>query len=64
MLIITVQVDCPMGQAIGVKEQIAMDLERYGNTRVLRVNELDPQLTLEKAGRPRNAAGRKEEGKY
>lgn len=37
MLIITVQVNAPAGQAIGIKEQIAQDLERYGDTRVLSV---------------------------
>ena len=37
MLIITVQVNAPAGQAIGIKEQIAQDLERYGDTRVLAV---------------------------
>ena len=48
MLIITVRVDRPAGQAIGIKEQIAMDLERYGDTHVLKVEEITPeQLTLE-----------------
>ena len=48
MLIITVRVDRPAGQAIGIKEQIAMDLERYGDTHVLKVEEVTPeQLTLE-----------------
>lgn len=37
MLIITVQVNAPAGQAIGIKEQIAQDLERYGDIRVLSV---------------------------
>ena len=39
MLIITVQVNAPAGQAIGIKEQIAMELEKYGDTRVLSVEE-------------------------
>ena len=39
MLIVTVTVDAPARQAIGIKEQIAMDLERYGDTRVLSVEE-------------------------
>ncbi len=38
-LIITVQVNAPAGQAIGIKEQIAMDLEKYGDTRVLSIEE-------------------------
>lgn len=39
MLIITVHVNAPPGQAIGIKEQIAQDLERYGDTRVVSVEE-------------------------
>lgn len=43
MLIITVQVNAPAGQAIGIKEQIAMDLEKYGDTRVVSVEEVKPR---------------------
>lgn len=43
MLRITVDVDAPAGQAIGIKEQIAMDLERYGDTRVVLVEEIQPR---------------------
>lgn len=43
MLRITVDVDAPAGQAIGIKEQIAMDLEKYGDTRVVRVEEVLPR---------------------
>ena len=39
MLIITIEVDRPPGQAIGIKEQIAMELEKYGDTRVVSVQE-------------------------
>ncbi len=39
MLIITVHVNAPSGQAIGIKEQIAQDLERYGDTRVVSVEK-------------------------
>ena len=39
MLIITVEVNRPPGQAIGIKEQIAMELEKYGDTRVVSVQE-------------------------
>lgn len=42
MLKIIVEVNAPVGQAIGVKEQIAQDLERYGDTRVVSVEELTP----------------------
>ena len=40
MLILTIQVDAPAGQAQGVKEQLAAILERWGDTRVVRVEEL------------------------
>ena len=30
MLVITIQVDVPQGSAQGLKERIAMDLEKYG----------------------------------
>lgn len=48
MLIITLHVDAPPGQAIGVKEAIAMDLEKYGDVRVVSVEVRDPeQLRME-----------------
>ncbi len=43
MLIITIQVDAPAGQAIGVKEAIAQDLEKYGDTRVANIREILPE---------------------
>lgn len=43
MLRITVEVDAPAGQAIGVKEQIAMALERWGDTVVVSVEEITPE---------------------
>ena len=39
MLVITLQVDTPPGQAIGVKEAVAQDLEKYGDVRVISVAE-------------------------
>ena len=39
---IVVYVDAPVGQAIGIKEQIAMDLERYGDANVISVEEVTP----------------------
>lgn len=39
MLTIVIQVDAPPGQAIGVKEHLAMCLERYGDTRVEEIRE-------------------------
>lgn len=51
MLIITVHVDAPLGQAIGVKEDLAMHLERFGNARVVSVVEKAPeQLRIEEGG--------------
>lgn len=43
MLIITMEVDAPAGQAIGIKEALAMDLERYGDVRVISVDETIPE---------------------
>ena len=43
MLIITIQVDAPPGQAIGVKEHLAMCLERFGDTKVLEIREDKPE---------------------
>lgn len=43
MLIITMEVDAPAGQAIGIKEALAMDLERYGDVRVISVDEIIPE---------------------
>ena len=47
MLTITVQVNAPLGQVGGIKEAIVMDLERYGDVRVVSVVESKPeQMTL------------------
>ena len=43
MLIITIEVDAPAGHAIGVKEAIAQDLERYGDVKVTEIKEIRPQ---------------------
>ena len=43
MLIVTVQVNAPPGQAMSIKEQIAQDLERFGDTRVISVEEIGPE---------------------
>lgn len=37
MLTITVEVDAPAEYAQGMKERIAMDLERYGDVRVVSI---------------------------
>lgn len=41
MLTITIEVDAPSGLAMAVKEDLAMLLERYGDTRVIDVKEGD-----------------------
>ena len=48
-LVLTLTVDYARpGQAIGIKEAIAMDLEKYGDVKVLRVDVREPeQMTLE-----------------
>ncbi len=43
MLVITIQVDAPPGQAIGVKEDLAAYLERFGDARVVSVTEKLPE---------------------
>lgn len=43
MLIVTIEVNAPAGQAIGVKEALAMDLEKYGDARVVSVEEITPE---------------------
>lgn len=43
MIRVVVEVDAPTGQAIGVKEALAMWLERYGDTRVAAVEEVVPE---------------------
>ena len=47
MLVITVHVNAPAGQAIGIKEQIAQDLERYGDTRVVSVEVVQPYRQMQ-----------------
>ena len=62
MLIITVHVNAPAGQAIGIKEQIAQDLERYGDTRVVSVEECSQhtgKCRLERLSASRVARGSK-----
>ena len=61
MLIITIHVDSPPGQAIGIKEDLAMYLERYGDARVVSVVEERPdyrQMELF-SPTPRQPKGRK-----
>lgn len=47
MLFILVAVDAPPGQAIGIKEDLAMHLEKFGDSKVLSVTEdLPEQMSL------------------
>lgn len=46
MLIITIEVNARPGQAIGIKEDLALYLERYGDARVVSVEEA-PQRQME-----------------
>lgn len=43
MLTVTLEIDAPAGHAIGVKESIAQDLEKYGDVRVVAVEVLEPE---------------------
>ena len=43
MLTITVQVSAPPGQAMEVKEALALYLERWGQARVVSIDETAPE---------------------
>ncbi len=43
MIVLTIEVDCPAGVTQAVKEQIAQELERYGDTKVVSVEEKLPK---------------------
>jgi len=45
MLKIIIYVNAPPGQAIGIKESIAMDLEKYGDVQVVSVTEIQEEQT-------------------
>lgn len=48
-LILTIAVDnAAVGNIIGIKEAIAMDLEKYGDVRVLRVEVQEPEQMIMK----------------
>lgn len=59
MLIITVHVNAPAGQAIGIKEQIAQDLERYRDTRVVSVEVVQPTYRQMQIGETASQQGGK-----
>ena len=59
MLIITVHVDAPTGQAIGIKEDLALYLEKFGDTRVVSVEEKGPkQLQMDFTSHKQTSIGR------
>ena len=39
MLTIRIEVDRPAGQAIGIKEDLAMYIEKFGDARVVEIKE-------------------------
>jgi hypothetical protein len=41
VLVVTIEVNAPSGMAQAVKEHLAMLLERYGDTRVVKVESRD-----------------------
>lgn len=43
MLRITIEVEAPAVEAQGAKEAIAADLEKYGDVRVVQVQEVQPR---------------------
>jgi len=43
MIVITLYVDAPAGQAIGIKEDIATFCEKYGDTQVFSIKEIAPK---------------------
>lgn len=47
MITVVVEVDAPARQAIGIKEDLAMYLEQFGDARVVEVRDGAEQLQLE-----------------
>lgn len=45
-MIITIEVLRPLGQAIGIKEDLAMYCERFGDARVVSVTEERPEQMM------------------
>ena len=43
MITITINVNAPAGQAIGIKEWLAMMLEPFGDVRVVKIEETHPE---------------------
>lgn len=47
MLTITIKVNAPAGRAIGIKEDLAMYLERWGDARVVSVEEVKQESPVQ-----------------
>ena len=48
-LVLSIAVDnAPTGKALGIKEAIAMDLEKYGDVTVLQVEAQEPEQMIMK----------------
>ena len=54
MIRVTIDVAAPAGLALAVKEQLAMLLERYGDTRVVSVMPVDPEQNIRRSARNGN----------
>lgn len=50
MLTITIQVNTPAFGSMGVKEAIAMALERFGDVKVISIREESPKMEQMKMG--------------
>lgn len=60
MLRIIIHVARPSGQAIGIKEQIAVDLEKYGDVRVVSIEEVQPRYEQMQLGETRRGRFQRE----
>lgn len=54
MIRVTIDVAVPAGLALAVKEQLAMLLERYGDTRVVSVIPVEPEQNIRRGNRSGN----------
>lgn len=50
MLTIVVEVNAAREDAQGIKERIAMDLERYGDVRVVKIERIEDRKRWEQTG--------------
>lgn len=58
VIIITLQVNAPAGSAQGIKEALAMYMEYFGDTKVLKIEEVLPeQIQMEGINHPVSIQG-------